>query len=93
MLNSYDRSFISGLPNSSKDRAIVESLLRLCQGFERHVCAEGIENFEQMAYLRDLRCDRAQGYALGRPGPGLHFDRPSTPVEIEPDIEDTFIET
>ncbi|QJQ94392.1 MULTISPECIES: EAL domain-containing protein [Halomonadaceae] len=68
-----DRSFIAGLPHSVKDRAIVESLMRLCQGFERHVCAEGIETLEQLDYLRDLGCDRAQGYALGKPTPQLQF--------------------
>lgn len=66
-----DRSFIAGLPNSAKDRAIIESLLTLCRGFGRDVCAEGIETPAQLDFLRRLNCARAQGYLLARPGPSL----------------------
>ncbi|MCD6008725.1 EAL domain-containing protein [Halomonas sp. IOP_31] len=62
-----DKSFIAGLPDSSEDRAIVESLLTLCRGFGRNVCAEGIETPAQLDYLRRLGCNRAQGYLLARP--------------------------
>lgn len=66
-----DRSFIAGLPSSKGDCAIVESLLRLCEGFGRHVCAEGIEKAEQLDYLKRQGCHRAQGYHMGRPGPSF----------------------
>jgi len=33
------------------------------------VTAEGIENQRQLALLRDIGCDLAQGYLLGRPTP------------------------
>nr|WP_297457467.1 EAL domain-containing protein [uncultured Halomonas sp.] len=66
-----DKSFIAGLPDSAEDRAIIESLLTLCRGFGRHVCAEGIETPAQLDFLRRLNCARAQGYLLGRPGPEL----------------------
>ncbi|MDW5375706.1 EAL domain-containing protein [Halomonas sp. HP20-15] len=62
-----DKSFIAGLPGSPEDRAIVESLLTLCRGFGRNVCAEGIETPAQLDYLRRLGCNRAQGYLLARP--------------------------
>ncbi|WP_136064829.1 sensor domain-containing phosphodiesterase [Modicisalibacter radicis] len=66
-----DKSFIAGLPGSSEDRAIVESLLTLCRGFGRNVCAEGIETPAQLDYLRRLGCNRAQGYLLARPARDL----------------------
>lgn len=66
-----DKSFIAGLPDSAEDRAIIESLLTLCRGFGRHVCAEGIETSAQLDFLRRLNCARAQGYLLARPGPAL----------------------
>lgn len=71
-----DKSFIAGLPGSTEDRAIVESLLTLCRGFGRRVCAEGIETPAQLDFLRRLQCTRAQGYLLGRPGPELFTESP-----------------
>jgi EAL domain-containing protein (putative c-di-GMP-specific phosphodiesterase class I) len=44
------------------------------------VVAEGVESPLQLAHLRDLGCDRAQGYLFGRPRPaalipaGSHAD-------------------
>ncbi|SDK92502.1 PAS domain S-box-containing protein/diguanylate cyclase (GGDEF) domain-containing protein [Modicisalibacter muralis] len=66
-----DKSFIAGLPDSAEDRAIIESLLTLCRGFGRDVCAEGIETPAQLDFLRRLNCARAQGYLLARPSPSL----------------------
>ncbi|SHF10751.1 PAS domain S-box-containing protein/diguanylate cyclase (GGDEF) domain-containing protein [Modicisalibacter ilicicola DSM 19980] len=66
-----DKSFIAGLPGSGEDRAIVESLLTLCSGFGREVCAEGIETREQLEFLTRHGCERVQGYYLARPGPEL----------------------
>jgi EAL domain-containing protein (putative c-di-GMP-specific phosphodiesterase class I) len=34
------------------------------------VVAEGVETAEQLGALRELGCDLAQGYHLGRPAPG-----------------------
>jgi EAL domain-containing protein (putative c-di-GMP-specific phosphodiesterase class I) len=38
------------------------------------VVAEGIETEAQFTRVRELRCDRAQGYLLGRPMPRDEFD-------------------
>ncbi|KXS39146.1 MAG: PAS/PAC and MHYT sensor-containing diguanylate cyclase/phosphodiesterase [Halomonadaceae bacterium T82-2] len=72
-----DKSFIAGLPSATEDRAIVESLLTLCHGFGRRVCAEGIETPAQLDFLRRLRCQRAQGYLLARPERTLRFGPPA----------------
>ncbi|HET8791174.1 MAG TPA: EAL domain-containing protein [Modicisalibacter sp.] len=75
-----DKSFIAGLPNSAEDRAIIESLLTLCRGFGRVVCAEGIETPAQLDFLRRLNCARAQGYLLARPGPSLQAIADASPL-------------
>lgn len=62
-----DKSFVSGLPGSAEDRAIVETTLTLAAGLRRTVVAEGVENRRQLAFLRSLGCRRIQGFLLGRP--------------------------
>jgi EAL domain-containing protein (putative c-di-GMP-specific phosphodiesterase class I) len=41
----------------------------MAQGLGKRVIAEGVETAEQLAILRRLRCDWAQGFLIGRPMP------------------------
>ena len=71
-----DRSFVSGLGIEQEDSTIVEAVVRLGQSLGLHVVAEGIESPLQLSRLRELSCDRGQGYLFGRP-------RPASLVEAE----------
>lgn len=62
-----DRTFVDGLPDDEKDRAIVETILTLGRTLKLGIVAEGIETEEQLLLLRDLDCDEAQGFHLARP--------------------------
>ena len=62
-----DRSFMSELNDSPQSRAIIRAVLALGAGLEIPVLAEGVETWEQLAFLRDQGCDEVQGYLLGRP--------------------------
>jgi EAL domain-containing protein (putative c-di-GMP-specific phosphodiesterase class I) len=69
-----DRSFITGLghkPNdgSTKDTEIVKAMIDLTHALGLKVIAEGVETSEQLAQLRDMRCDFAQGNYLSEPLP------------------------
>jgi diguanylate cyclase (GGDEF)-like protein/PAS domain S-box-containing protein len=64
-----DRTFIDGLPDDEKDRAIVETILTLGRSLGLSVVAEGIESDDQLRVLRELGCDEAQGFHLARPCP------------------------
>lgn len=64
-----DRSFVDGIPGNRDDVAIVTALVGMAKGLGLQIVAEGIETPEQFAILRDLGCDRAQGYLVGRPAP------------------------
>ena len=44
-------------------------MLELANRFGLHTVAEGVETADQLAALRRLGCDSAQGYHLGRPLP------------------------
>ncbi len=66
-----DRSFIMGLPAEGTPVALVRGVLALARELGIEVIAEGVEEPEQLALLRDLGCEMVQGYLLGRPGPML----------------------
>jgi len=60
---------VAGLGIESEDSTIVEAVVRLGQSLGLNVVAEGIESPLQLSRLRDLDCDRGQGYLFGRPRP------------------------
>jgi diguanylate cyclase (GGDEF)-like protein/PAS domain S-box-containing protein len=64
-----DRSFISGLPSDSDDTAITQAVIAMAHSLGLTVVAEGVETAAQLALLRKMGCDEAQGYLLGRPMP------------------------
>jgi EAL domain-containing protein (putative c-di-GMP-specific phosphodiesterase class I) len=71
-----DRSFVAGLGLDTEDTTIVEAVVNLGHSFGMAVVAEGLETPLQLSRLRDLGCDRGQGYLFGRP-------RPASIVESE----------
>ncbi len=66
-----DRSFVVDLAHSPRDREIAGSIIDLSHRLGIEVVAEGVENPEAAAVLRELGCDYLQGYLFGRAMP-LH---------------------
>jgi len=64
-----DRLFIGNLRQSSKARAITANLISLARDSGMVSVAEGIEDNATLEVLKNLGCDRAQGYFLSRPIP------------------------
>jgi diguanylate cyclase (GGDEF)-like protein/PAS domain S-box-containing protein len=62
-----DGELVAGLGSSAADTAIVAATIDLAHALGMVVTAEGVETEEQLARLRDLGCDRAQGYLLAMP--------------------------
>jgi EAL domain-containing protein (putative c-di-GMP-specific phosphodiesterase class I) len=62
-----DRSFVSRLGTSARDDAVVEAVVDLAHAHELLVVGEGVETPEQLAALRRMGCDSAQGYWMGKP--------------------------
>lgn len=59
-----DGSFIKDIARNHKDRAVTESIMSMAHSLGVSVSAEWIENEEQMATIRLLECDYAQGYFI-----------------------------
>lgn len=62
-------SFVNGLGECVEDASIVGAVVELGHALGLRVIAEGVETDAQLAHLRSLGCDAAQGYLLGRPMP------------------------
>jgi diguanylate cyclase (GGDEF)-like protein/PAS domain S-box-containing protein len=62
-----DRSLIAGLGGNYVDTAIVRAVIELAQKLGLKTVAVGVETEAQEQRLRELGCDRVQGYLLGGP--------------------------
>jgi EAL domain-containing protein (putative c-di-GMP-specific phosphodiesterase class I)/FixJ family two-component response regulator len=62
-----DRGFVHGAATHATLRAIYSASLALGRTLKMHVVAEGVEDRADWDYLRETRCDFAQGYFIGRP--------------------------
>jgi diguanylate cyclase (GGDEF)-like protein/PAS domain S-box-containing protein len=64
-----DRSFIQGAEHDPRDAAITANVVSLAHALGLVAMAEGIESEAQLASLRSLGCDLAQGYLFARAVP------------------------
>lgn len=62
-----DQSFIKDLTTDPGDAAIVTSMIALAHNLDLTVVAEGVEEPEQLGFLKAKRCDEVQGYLISRP--------------------------
>ena len=64
-----DQSFVRALSSCLEDAAIVKAVVHMAHALSLDTVAEGVETPEQLAQLKDLGCDYAQGYLFSRPQP------------------------
>jgi diguanylate cyclase (GGDEF)-like protein/PAS domain S-box-containing protein len=62
-----DRSFTRGMETHKDTAEIIGTLTAMAKQLGLHVVAEGIENEEQVALLRSLNCESAQGFLFAKP--------------------------
>ena len=62
-----DQGFVSGLGIDPEDTAIVTAVVSLSHALGLQAIAEGVETPLQMAELKTLGCEYAQGYLFARP--------------------------
>jgi diguanylate cyclase (GGDEF)-like protein/PAS domain S-box-containing protein len=76
-----DRVFVRDLATNDGDAAIVAAVIGIARSLRLRVTAEGVENAEQLAFLRRRKCDAAQGYLFSRPVPAESLPAIVNPVE------------
>jgi diguanylate cyclase (GGDEF)-like protein len=68
-----DQSFVRNMQADRDDEMIVRSTIDLAHNLGITVVAEGVESAGVWNLLRELKCDQAQGYHMGRPMPVTDF--------------------
>ena len=68
-----DQSFVSGLAKDKDSLVIVRAILGLARGFGLTAIAEGIEDAEQLACLKENGCAEGQGYLFSKAVPAAEI--------------------
>lgn len=69
-----DKSFIDGLMEDTKEKAIIGSIIDMSHNLGLDVIAEGVERKEEYEYLKYFGCDYIQGFYFSRPLPAEKFN-------------------
>src|SRR4051812_27450274 len=64
-----DQSFVREINTNPDDAAIATSIILMGRSLKLRVIAEGVESKSQLAFLRVMQCDEAQGYLFSPPVP------------------------
>ena len=62
-----DHTFVSRIGPQGENSEIVRTIVTLAENLGMDVIAEGVETPEQLALLRSLGCQYAQGYYFSKP--------------------------
>lgn len=70
-----DATFFPNIVEKEKDRLMVKGIINLVKQFGVVTVAEGIEDMEQVKFLRSVHCDMIQGYVFYRPMPQEDYEK------------------
>jgi len=71
-----DRTFVQGASQGSNESlAIINAVVAMAKSLEMTTTAEGVESAEEAELIRNLGCDKIQGFYFGRPMPAQDAKR------------------
>jgi diguanylate cyclase (GGDEF)-like protein len=91
-----DRSFVKDLPGDSNDAALTTAIIAMAQSLHLSLVAEGVETWEQAAFLMERGCHVAQGFLFAKPLPGPEYaalvalglqPKPQTQTQAVPSLQ------
>lgn len=62
-----DQSFVRNISSSTQDKEIVQSIIKLAHSLGKEVVAEGVEDLACLEILKEMNCEKIQGYYYGKP--------------------------
>ncbi|WP_260292667.1 EAL domain-containing protein [Sedimenticola hydrogenitrophicus] len=69
-----DLSFIRDVPTNRDDAELVAAMIAMAHKLRLSVIAEGVENRQQIDFLKQHHCDELQGYFITRPLPAKSIE-------------------
>jgi len=70
-----DKVFVQSIDSEGHSKTIIETLVDLAKNMRMEVVAEGVENFDQVMYLREHGIGAAQGHVFAPPLPSSSFQQ------------------
>lgn len=70
-----DSVFFNNSEDKEREKIIIEGIIQLAKNLNIRTVAEGIEEQEQVNFLREAGCDRIQGYIFYKPMPIEEFEK------------------
>ena len=64
-----DRAFVQGLGEQGTERSLIRTIVAMAHSMDLDLVAEGVETVQQLQSLRDMGCNKAQGYLISHPVP------------------------
>jgi diguanylate cyclase (GGDEF)-like protein len=64
-----DKSFVENIPVNSDNVALIKAIIAMAHSLKLKVLAEGVENEQQLVFLREEGCDEIQGNLFSPPVP------------------------
>lgn len=78
-----DKSFIYSISTSDIEEFVVETIIRLAHKLNMVVVVEGVEEKNQIDFLKDIDCDKVQGY---------YYSKAIPPHELEDILNHIFVD-
>ena len=69
-------NFLRSFETNKRSKVILATIVNMAKELGMHTLAEGVETQEQYAFLRDIGCEKLQGYLFGKPKPYEEFVKP-----------------
>jgi EAL domain-containing protein (putative c-di-GMP-specific phosphodiesterase class I) len=62
-----DRTLVQDIGSTNGKGLVISAVIAMCASLCKRVVAEGVENQEQLEFLKALNCEEGQGFLFSRP--------------------------
>ncbi len=70
-----DKSFIDGHTGTKRDSVVVSNVAKMANELDMSVITEGVENWEQVEFLKSVNINMVQGFLFDKPLPKQAFEQ------------------